>query len=56
MDERIRKIILEGSVGRALLALSMPIAARCTICAFVENSRGHAFNKFGLMPFPKVAG
>ncbi|QQO22656.1 polysaccharide biosynthesis C-terminal domain-containing protein [Bradyrhizobium diazoefficiens] len=25
MDERIRKIILEGSVGRALLALSMPI-------------------------------
>lgn len=25
MDEKIRKIILEGSVGRALLALSMPI-------------------------------
>lgn len=55
MDERIRKIMLEGSAGRALFALSMPIAARCTICFRRELSR-HAFNKFGLMPFPKVAG
>ena len=31
MDQKIRKIILEGSVGRARLALSMPIILEVTV-------------------------